>query len=352
MGDPQTNQPGELLNPDSINDGEVVPEAIMKTESQISSPEPQPEIKNPDPHNIRLSLKDFFKKHLKLVIILSILLVVLISGGVYYSLFKSGQTKGITRFKAQSVAFKIVSTYPANNQKNVSPDSSLTLNFSQPVTPQKLSGNLFITPNIPGVYSQGSNPNQIVFKPSSPFAQGTKVEVMLNGTYQSNQGSKLGANYFYGFTTALPQNGVVFEDSNSLYSTLDSALTNQTQNFTLSFGQNVSGVVSIDLYKANVNQLLNSLVYSQTTSGGFTSEMASTQPVDTTNMVQISSKLGYSNNQTVSFTENTGIFLVTANDSNNNQIGHVWLDYSDFMLLARQDDQKNSYRCSELHQYN
>ena len=283
---------------------------------------------------------NFFKKYFKQLIIVLAVLLLGLSGFWFYSYQKSKSHVGIVRFKAKTIAFKIVSTDPANNQANVSPKTSIIINFSQPVTPEKLQGNLFVTPNIPGTFSQGANPSQIVFKPSSPFAQGTKVEVMLNGTYQSNQGTKLGANYFYGFTTALPQNGVVFEDQNSLYSTLDSALTNQSQNFTLSFGQNVSGLVAINLYKSNVSQLLSSLVYNQTTSGGLTTSVASSQPVDTSNMVLVSSKLGYQNNQKVSFTENTGVYLVTATDSNGNQLGHVWMDYSDFMLLARQDDQK------------
>ncbi len=340
MEEDKSNQPEELLNLGSADAVQSEPITSEDFDSQTTASELKTEISNNVSHSKKSRLRILMKNRGKQIIFLLIILLIIAGGGIYYSFKKPISTKGIIRFKAQSIAFKIVSTEPANNQKNVAPDSPLTLNFSQPVTPQKLSGNLFITPNIPGIYSQGSNPNQIVFQPSTPFAKGTKVEVMLNGTYQSNQGSKLGANYFYGFTTALPQNGVVFEDSSGLYSTLTSALTNQTQNFTLSFGQNVSGAVSINLYKASISELLNSLIYSQSTSGGFTSEIASTQPVETTNMVQISSKTGYSNNQTLSFTENNGIFLVTASDSNNNQIGHLWLDYSDFMLLARQDDQK------------
>ncbi len=342
------NNPGEVIVPEANHSNEQTENTSQVVSNDTPIFNAETIVNNQTETNIQPSTAqnhvekkpNFFKKNLRFFILGFILIILVIAGLWFYSYEKSKSHQGVVRFKAKTVAFKILSTDPSNNQTNVSPKTQIVINFSQPVTPQKLQGNLFVTPNVPGTFSQGSNNSQIIFKPASPFAQGTKVEIMLNGTYQSNQGSKLGANFFYGFTTALPQNGVIFEDQNSLYSTLDSALTNQTQSFNLSFGQNVSGLVSVNLYKANINQLLSSLVYTQSTSGGFTTSIASDQPVDTTNMVLISSKLGYQNNQKVSFNENTGIYLVTATDSSNNQLGHVWMDYSDFMLLARQDDQK------------
>lgn len=238
----------------------------------------------------------------------------------------------VVRFKAKNVTFKILSTSPAINQINVNPATSIAINFSQPVNAQKLTGNLFITPNISGKFSQGSNPNQAIFTPNTPFPQGSKIQIMLNGSYQSNEGAKLGANYLYGFTTSLPQNDVIFQQNNYIYYQVDSASANSPQTFSFVFGSSVNPVITVTLYKSDMSHLLNSLVYTSNNN-------SLNSPISTASMqnIAVTNNLNKSSNYVVN--QGNGIYLAVATDPNGDQLGHVWVVYSDFGVIARQDDQ-------------
>jgi hypothetical protein len=291
-------------------------------------------------------IPNFVRKHLGKaarpisLILIVVILAAAVSGTWYFTQKSTNSKNGVTRFTAKIVAFKVLSTSPSKNQVNVSTTTSIAINFTQPVVAQKLQGNLFITPNVAGTFSQGKNSSQVIFTPNVPFAQGTKVQVMLNGTYQSKQGAKLGANFFYGFTTALPQDGVIFQDSSGLYATVSSAQTGQQEAYSLVFGSAVAPGVSVTLYKSDMNHLLNTLIYSESTSNGYSFPTFVDQPIDTSSMQVITTQKNLNNGSDFNVTENSGIYLAVATDSKGNQLGYVWVDYSDFGVLARQDDQK------------
>jgi hypothetical protein len=270
-----------------------------------------------------------------------VIIIVAAAGvGIWQLSHSNGSVKGVSRFQAKVVSFKVDSLLPSANQKNVNPTTKLTINFTQPVNPQKLVGNLFITPNIAGTFSQGKTSSQAIFTPKVPFPQGTKVQVMLNGSYQSLAGRQLGADYVSGFTTALPQNGVIFEDSSGLYSTVSSAPTGQKESYSLVFGSNVSPGVTVSLYKSGMNDLLSSLIYSNTTSNGYVYPSFNAEAIDTSSMTLISHQSGLDNGSSYDVTQNNGIYVAIATDSSGKQLGSVWLDYSDFGVVAREDDQK------------
>jgi Big-like domain-containing protein/alpha-2-macroglobulin family protein len=274
----------------------------------------------------------------------SYLLILIILAGAGFASWHFSQTnlaaKPVARFNARIVAFKVISTTPSLNQTNVAPTTPITIQFSQPVNPQKLNGNLFTTPMVSGTFTQGATATQAVFTPTVPFTQGTKVQVMLNGTFQSEQGTKLGANYMYGFTTSLPSDGVSFQDSNGLYATVSSAKSGQQLSYTLEFGNNVAAGTTITLYKADMNQLLNSLIYKNVTSNGYTYPSYVGAPIDTNSMQVLSTQKNINNGSTYNVTQDSGIYLAMDADSNGNQLGYVWIDYADFGVMAREDDQK------------
>jgi hypothetical protein len=291
-------------------------------------------------------IPNFIRKHLGKaarpisLIFIIVILALVVSGAWYFNQKAADSKNGVVRFTAKTVAFKVLSTTPSKNQVNVATTTSIAINFSQPVVAQKLQGNLFITPDVAGSFSQGNSSSQVIFTPKVPFAQGTKVQVMLNGTYQSKQGSKLGANFFYGFTTALPGDGVVFQDSTGLYTTVSSAQTGQQESYSLVFGSSVAPGVTVTLYKSDMNHLLNSLIYTESTTNGYSFPSFSSQPIDTSGMQLLTTKNNLDANSNYNVDETNGIYLAVATDAKGDQLGYVWVDYSDFGILARQDDQK------------
>lgn len=262
-----------------------------------------------------------------------LLIVVLVGGGVYIKFYvkKAAPVSVIkSSFKLSVVPFKLISTVPANKSTNVNTATDIILNFNQPVTPNKLINNMFITPNTTGVYTQGKNADQVIFKPNVAFTQGSKISVMINGTYQSLRGTQLGSVYQYGFTTALPGNAVEFQDQTGLIDQVSSLPSGAKASYSVLFGNNVSTSVNVTLYKGSVNAMLESLVYPSI------NDFA----VSTNNLVKLSTQSNIANNQTYNVQEPDGLYLAVATNSSNQQLGMVWIDFSNFGVLLRQDDQK------------
>jgi hypothetical protein len=276
--------------------------------------------------------------------IVLIVIVLLAGGGLgAWALTSKHTTKPpvvASKFKLTVARFKLVSTVPSKNATNVNTAADVVLNFNQSVTPSRLINNMFLTPKVTGTYVQGSSKDQIIFKPSHPFAQGTKVSVMINGTYQNNRGSKLGAAYEYGFTTSIPDNDVIFEDQNSIFDQVTSLSSGQKETYTLEVGDKVGTGASVTLYKGDVNDMLNSLVYTAGASDGSTLASFSDPSVPTAGLQQVSKAANITNNESYPVEQPDGLYVAVATNAAGKEVGFVWIDFSDFGVLARQDDQK------------
>jgi hypothetical protein len=349
-----------LLNPEPIETIDMAagdntsntlkPPEVMSNEQPANQPQtPKRRRAGPEKFLFPRALRNKLGKAARPLSILILLIIVggMSYGGYYYHnrYMTVATVHPIIRFQAKIVGFKIISTTPSNNQQNVNPATPITLTFNQPVSPQKLSSAFFVSPTISGKYSQGNNKDQVIFTPGAAFAQGTKVQIMINGTFQSQEGSKLGADCFYGFTTSIPDSGVLFQDQNGLIDTLSTAASGQKLNYTLLVGSKVAASANskITLYHGNLNLLLNSLVYKNTTAYGVTSQDFVNQYVDTTGLNAISTANGIANNQSYSVNQGDGIYLAVATGSTGKQLGYVWIVISNFGVLMRQDDQKIVY---------
>jgi len=270
-----------------------------------------------------------------------IVLLTVIGTGTLYKLSSnhSSTTKG---FQAKVVPFKLVSTIPDKDAENVNINSKVTLNFNQPVDPTKIGNDIFISPTVNGTYTRGKTAEQIIFTPAKPFVAGTKITVMLNGTYQSLRGSKLGADYYYGFTTSIPADGVDFEDQNGTYDQVTSLSSGQSEKYTVHVGTDVAGgKVKVTLYKGTAQRLLESLGYTTTTdAGGYSYPQFSDHNVNTSGFTVVGSQDGVADGGSYSATEPDGLYVAVATDSNGKQVGFVWLDLANYGVLLRQDDQK------------
>ncbi|HET8991936.1 MAG TPA: Ig-like domain-containing protein, partial [Candidatus Saccharimonadales bacterium] len=178
--------------PDSSSVNTDNTEEINKISEEQTSPKPEPVINNeptslkpdnnekPNHHGFKPelilwpSLRARLGSRARPIASFVIILVIIILGAVSYGLTKNKTDKPIlaSSFKAPVKTFQLVSTVPGKNATNVNAASQLTLNFNLPVNATKLTNNMFITPTLNGVFKQGSNPDQVVFQPSTPLNKG------------------------------------------------------------------------------------------------------------------------------------------------------------------------------------
>lgn len=269
------------------------------------------------------------------------LLVTVISVGAYAYTHMVSQQKKIGRqnFGVIVEPFKVVSTSPSNNQKNVNPDTPVTLTFNRPVDPEKLQNDFFAAPDIAGSFSQGKNPREIIFTPKMPFGKGTIVKIMINQSFQSEEGNQLMGGYTFGFTTKVPSDGVVFETGYST-SRLASAQSNTGIAFTLSAGDNIDPNGTVTTYRSSIDKLISSFTYSTVTDEeyDYTYQKLDSLSVDTTGDKQLDSR-SIKDAAKFDVKYGKGVYLIVA-ESKGKQVGWTWVVFNDNGTVLRQDDQK------------
>lgn len=248
-------------------------------------------------------------------------------------------------FKYVLPAFKLASTVPADGETDVNVASSITLNFTQPVDAQKLSNNLFFTPTLKGVFKQGDSPKQAIFVPSQPLAKGSKVSLMLNATFQSQSGAKLGRAYGGSFTTSIPSTDIEFQDQNGLIDQVTSVPSGQKETYTTYVGDGVGPGASISLYKGTTTAMLRTLIYqtSEQLGPSFTDFATSTAGLE---LVATQSKVTDQGTYTVQ--QPDGLYAAVATNAAGKQVGMVWINFTSLGVVARQDDQKTVLDAQDL----
>ena len=332
-------QPGQVITP-----SEPVVVAPLSDHNTPVIPIQTPNIpETSKPKGLFNKSKNLSKKT-KVSISVSIVLIIL--GGCLAYVFLRPNTPAekstamLGSFKAKVEKFKLASTVPIKNATNVNIATKITLNFSQPVAANKLVNNVFITPTVNGSFKQGNNPNQVVFVPAQPLSKGVKYSVMINATVQSSQGTQLGFPEEYSFTTSIPSNQVAFQDQNGRIDNVTSLPSNQKEQFSLYFGANVGPSVSVSLYKGSVNNMLQSLIYTKKSSNGFMLSSFSDSSVSTSGLTKVSSASNLKNLSTYSVQQPDGLYVAVATNSAGKEVGFVWVDFTNFGVLLRQDDQK------------
>jgi uncharacterized protein YfaS (alpha-2-macroglobulin family) len=248
----------------------------------------------------------------------------------------------------QAVVLTVVKTTPGNGATDIPLNASITLAFNLAMNPATVKNFLTVQasdsgqPNVAGTLKQGKGPQQVVFTPSATFDFGTSVNVYLRTGIQSRDGTKLTNDVTFAFTTILEPKSVDFG------SRLVSAPAGLPLTVGIQVGQQVgtgsSTPLAIKIFKATANDLLASLVYSSK-DGQYLNK-----PIVTTSMRLMDSagtSLRASGARTstveaadsVTISEPAGIYVVLAMDGSR-QAGFVWVDFSRYAILLRQDDQK------------
>jgi len=244
----------------------------------------------------------------------------------------STTTGSTTVGQAKSAEFlTVVNTTPSANAQGAAVNTPVTVSFNLPVWPASVQNFFSVLPGVPGTFGQGKAPTDVVFTPSSNFATGSSVNVVIRQGLTSRDGFGLQNDYSFTFGTEVSDQGVSFQ-ANNMMATLFNLPAGRTLNVTLQLGAQVPPDVAVKIYKASSNDLLPALVHSA-------NAQYNSNPIDTSAMQLLDTKPSVKNNDQFALTEPDGVYLILATSSRG-QHGAMWLDVSKFGVLLRQDDQK------------
>jgi len=248
----------------------------------------------------------------------------------------------------QIVALSVVSTTPANLASAISASTSITLGFNLAVNPAGLGALLSVQSSdqdVAGVLSQGKTSKQVVFKPSSPFYDGTSVVVVLQSGLRSVDGAVLSNDYSFSFTTAAGPQSVSFFNDGQL-ARLVNVQSGKPVTLEIETGEGVPSTVAINTYRASAKDMLAGLVYTKT-SDGFANYWDPAVPTKSLHLVANGAPLTASGARTTklesgvvaTINQPDGVYAVVAADAKR-QYGSAWIVISHYGVLVRQDDQK------------
>jgi len=244
----------------------------------------------------------------------------------------------------QAVVLSVVKTTPGASATDIPLNASITLAFNLAMNPATVKNFLTVQasdsgqPNVAGTLKQGKAPQQVVFTPSATFDFGTSVNVDLRTGIQSRDGTKLNNDFSFAFTTILEPTSVDFG------ARLLSAPAGHPLTVDIQVGSGSSAPLTIKTYKATANDLLAALVYSSK-DGQYLDKPIVTKSMRLMDNAGTSLRASGARTSTVEaadsvvISEPAGIYVVMAMDGSR-QAGVVWVDFSRYEILLRQDDQK------------
>ncbi len=224
----------------------------------------------------------------------------------------------------------IVSTTPSSGSMNAAADTPIDLRFNLPVDPATAQIYFTVLPAVAGTFSQGPTPQEIVFTPSTSFGLGSSVNVVVRKGYASRDGYALQADFGFTFVTSLSPATVLFQVGDQV-ARLASAQSGHSVSVNAVFGDGVPPTVTLQTFRASSSALLAAQVHDA--NGAFLDA-----PIDTSSM-QLVATAEVANGGTYTATEPDGIYLLLALDGPR-QFGAIWLDFSRYGVILRQDDQK------------
>lgn len=330
--EPETPADNNQENTPAEPDGSVEP-ATENVPAATGNPEEPAQTEESKPkHRFHITKK---------VALISLCALVVLGGAGAFTACKlvAAKKKPVSLFSKTVVEpFKVATSTPAPDATDVGSDSTITMTFNRAVDPKQMKGDFFLSPQMDGTFSQGKTPEEVVFTPSVQFTEGTKYQFMIHGEFTAKDGSKLGADYFGKFTTALPGNGFHFIRHDQ-YLDMDSMLTGTDATYSIATGDDIKQGTTVTVYKSDVDQLLRSFIYKdQASPGGGTYPQLTGSTVSTDGLSVVSTKSDVQNDGKIDLHADAGVYLAVAVNGGK-QVGHMWVVASDYGVLLRQDDQ-------------
>src|SRR4029077_6909170 len=162
------------------------------------------------------------------------------------------------------------------------------------------------------------------------YNAGAPVSMVIHSGLASRDGFALETDFQVAFVTQVV-NGVVFQSGYNVATVLN-AQSGKPVKITMSLGDQVPNDISIQTYKASINDVLSALVYGNDYTYPVT-------PIDVSPLQLVDTKGPIKNNDEITVTQPDGIYLLVATDPSG-QYGRMWLDVTKYGLLLRQDDQR------------
>jgi uncharacterized protein YfaS (alpha-2-macroglobulin family) len=251
----------------------------------------------------------------------------------------------------QAVVLTIVKTVPQAGSSGNAVTTPITLDFNLPVDPASVKSYLGVigatgaggaaAPTVNGTLTQGAGPEEVIFKPSGSFPTGATVQVTVRGGLLSVDGSGLANDYAFSFTTVPSPRTVTFLSASEMVRLVNAA-PGQPVNLTIQAGEGLSGNVVLKTYKASVQDLLAAFVYGSSGYGDKAVDTSAMTPVDNggTTMTASGARTSVVQDSVgVTVSQPDGLYVVVAADSAG-QYGAVWVNFSRYAVLLRQDDQR------------
>ena len=250
----------------------------------------------------------------------------------------------------QAVNLTVVRTVPADGSSANATDTPITVDFNLPVDATSAASFLrvFTTgamapagSSLQGTVTEGAAPEEIVFKPAARFGVNvTVVASVLNGL-QAIDGSPLSGDFSVRFTTVPGPRTVTFLN-NDEFVRLVNAPSGRPVNLSIQTGDGLSDSVVLKTYKATAQDLLNAFVFSTSGYADAAVNTSAMTPVENDGTTITASGARFSHVQNgVGATVNQpdGLYVVVAADASG-QYGAVWINFSRYALMVRQDDQR------------
>src|SRR5258706_2370046 len=279
-------------------------------------------------------------------LILSVVIIIFLSSvGVFLALnmqkfFHSGKSVRVAKPVKAVNYFSVVSISPQSDSVDNVDSTPIKITFSEAVRPSSLKSFFTESPMIPGDFTQGESPNEVIFKAKYSYGEGKSVRVILNKGFESIAGHKFTTDYTYNFFTKVADNSVVF-GSNDVNSRWLNLPIGKGTTFKLQVGDSVSSNATITVYKGTFDRIVSSLLYKNQTYSdtNYVSQTYINYHVDTASMEKVSEIKNIHNGTRFDFSEGEGLYYVEAK-SDNQILGSTWISVNDEGLIVRQDDQK------------
>jgi hypothetical protein len=244
----------------------------------------------------------------------------------------------------QSVVLSVVMTSPANGTVGVAVDAPITIDFNLAVDPVSVKSFLGVAAAqgvAAGTVTPGSTPQEVVFKPAQNFSTAATVQVTVRSGLTSLDGSALDGDYTFNFATEQSPQAIGFLNGDEQVRLVNSP-SGRPVTLTVQSGAQVPPSVVLKTYRASAQALLTAFVYANGSYLDRPLNTAAMTLVDNGGLAMTASGARTSivqNNVQVTVSEPDGLYVVVAANAAG-QYGSVWIDFSRFGVLLRQDDQR------------
>ncbi|GAC1658700.1 MAG: hypothetical protein NVS9B1_19170 [Candidatus Dormibacteraceae bacterium] len=240
-----------------------------------------------------------------------------------------GQTSIAVAAHANFLA--VLASQPIPASEGVPLEAVISMTFNLPVDPANVAAYFSVLPQVTGAFSQGSTPNDVLFTPTTGFLPGSSISVVVRKGLSSRDGYALPDDYSFRFRTAIPSGRATFE-SNGQLARLVNAASGIPVKLTVRLGQDVSPDLTLQIFHAGRNDLLAAFVHSA--AGQYRAGL-----VNSTAMQLVDTRRSIKSGDQLTVAQPAGIYLVLAG-AGRAQYGAVWIVFSRYGIILRQDDQR------------